>query len=305
MGYRGIALAETFKIEELFTIHYFEYMNDFSFPGESHDFWEFVCVDKGEVEIIADDVSCLLKRGDIAFHKPNEFHAVRATGSIAPNLIVVSFQCRSREMDFFANRILHIDETERSILAEIITEAKHSFQGRLDDPYQTKMRPCSETPAAYKQMIKLYLEQFLIHMLRRYTSQSMQPPKAPVKAMKIRNDSEIFRHISQYLDRNLSHHLTVEQICRDNFVSRSQLQKLLSTMTGSSIIEYFLELKIEAAKTFIRTGNMNFTQISECLGYNSIHYFSRQFKKRTGMTPSEYATSIKAMADGSFEQDKG
>ena len=46
---------------------------------------------------------------------------------------------------------------------------------------------------------------------------------------------------------------------------------------------------------------MNFTQISEQLGYTSIHYFSRQFKKVTGMTPSEYASSIKAMADGDFK----
>lgn len=50
----------------------------------------------------------------------------------------------------------------------------------------------------------------------------------------------------------------------------------------------------------IRTNRMNFTQISEHLGYTSIHYFSRQFKKVTGMTPSEYASSIKAMAEGSF-----
>ena len=39
---------------------------------------------------------------------------------------------------------------------------------------------------------------------------------------------------------------------------------------------------------------------SEHLGYTSIHYFSRQFKKTTGMTPSEYASSIKAMAEARF-----
>lgn len=302
MGYRGITLTETLRIEELFTIHYFEYMSDFSFPGESHDFWEFICVDKGEAQISADGVPFLLKRGDIAFHKPNEFHAVRATGSIAPNLIVVSFQCRSREMDFFSQKLFHVDETERGILAEIVTEAKRGFEGRLDDPYQTEMFPRRDAPVACRQIIKLYLEQFLLHMLRRYSSSYMLPPQAPVKATKARNDTEIFNNISNYLNGNLTGHLTVEQICRDNFVSRSQLQKIIGSMTGLSIIEYFVELKMEAAKTLIRTGRMNFTQISEHLGYTSIHYFSRQFKNKTGMTPSEYASSIKAMADGSFEQ---
>ena len=53
----------------------------------------------------------------------------------------------------------------------------------------------------------------------------------------------------------------------------------------------------ELAKELIREKNMNFTQIADYLGYTSIHYFSRQFKKIAGMTPSEYASSIKALSE--------
>ena len=41
MDYQGLALANEFQIDELFSLHYFEYMNSFYFPGESHPFWEF------------------------------------------------------------------------------------------------------------------------------------------------------------------------------------------------------------------------------------------------------------------------
>ena len=58
MDYQGLALANEFQIDELFSLHYFEYMNSFYFPGESHPFWEFVCVDNGEVTIGAGDRSC-------------------------------------------------------------------------------------------------------------------------------------------------------------------------------------------------------------------------------------------------------
>ena len=51
------------------------------------------------------------------------------------------------------------------------------------------------------------------------------------------------------------------------------------------------------AKELIRTERMNFTQISDRLGYTSIHYFSRQFKKITGMTPSEYSSSIQMLSE--------
>ena len=51
MNYKSIDLKDCITVDKIFTIHYFEYMSDFSFPGESHDFWEFICVDKGDVKI--------------------------------------------------------------------------------------------------------------------------------------------------------------------------------------------------------------------------------------------------------------
>ena len=68
MSYQGIRLSEELMIDQLFSLHYFEYMNSFYFPGESHPFWEFVCVDKGDVTIGAGDRSFVLRRGQIAFH---------------------------------------------------------------------------------------------------------------------------------------------------------------------------------------------------------------------------------------------
>ena len=63
------------------------------------------------------------------------------------------------------------------------------------------------------------------------------------------------------------------------------------------MIDFFTKMKVEYAKELIREKNQNFTQISEFLGYSSIHYFSRQFKKITGMTPSEYTASIMARSE--------
>ncbi|MEG1292535.1 MAG: AraC family transcriptional regulator, partial [Lachnospiraceae bacterium] len=71
MSYTSVSLDEIFKINNLYTIHYFEYMSDFSFEGESHNFWEFCFVDKGEVGITTSTATTILKKGDIAFHQPN------------------------------------------------------------------------------------------------------------------------------------------------------------------------------------------------------------------------------------------
>ena len=305
MGYKGTVLKNSITINKIYSIHYFEYMSDFSFEGESHNFWEFICVDKGEVGVTAGKTFTILKKGDVAFHQPNEFHNVQATGTIAPNLVVISFQCDDEAMRFFKKRILRIDEMERNLLADIIIEARHCFDCRLDDPYLQNMPQKEPEMFGAEQLICLYLEHFLIHLIRRYSNPIVlrkRPARIETpKSTKQKSDTEIFNRVVDYLENHISAPVTIEQICKDNLIGRSQLQKIFKERCKLGIIEYFSLMKVNAAKEMIRTNRMNFTQISEQLGYSSIHYFSRQFKKVTGMTPSEYASSIKAMADGSFE----
>ena len=300
MGYNGVDLKNSISIGKIYSIHYFEYMSDFSFEGEMHNFWEFICVDKGEVGVTGDKTFTVLKKGEIAFHQPNEFHSVQATGGIAPNLVVISFDCRNPAMDFFRSGIFKIDDLERNLLANIIIEARNCFCCRLDDPYLQNM-PQKESPVfGAEQMILNYLEHFLIHLIRRYSAPGAPVLSNPAKAAKLKSDDEIFSRITDYLENNVCVPLSIEQICHDNLIGRSQLQKIFRERCGMGIIEYFSHMKIDAAKELIRTERMNFTQISEQLGYTSIHYFSRRFKIETGMTPSEYSSSIKAMAEGKF-----
>ena len=314
MSYRGISLTSELVISQLFSLHYFEYMNSFYFPGESHLFWEFVCVDKGDVTIGAGKRSFSLTRGQIAFHEPNEFHWVKAGGKTAPCLIVVSFSSPSPLMEFFRGKILHITEPDRRLLAQIVQEARGFLTGRLDDPYQTSLSVRPDAPAGAAQIIRTCLEQFLIGLFRRYTSegcktrwetrdqpfQEKEPEPSfsvPEKTTKENADEDTFEKISQYLSINLTSHLTIDRICSDNLIGRSRLQKLFHERCGQGVIEYYSYMKVEAAKQMIRDEQMNFTQIAEALGYSSIHYFSRQFKKLAGMTPSEYASSIRAISE--------
>ena len=211
-------------------------------------------------------------------------------------------------MDFFRGKVLHVNEADRRLLARIVNEARTFLEGRLDDPYQTSLTVRSDAPPGAAQIIRTCLEQFLIGLARRYRKDSVQTVQKdirsfiPDKTTTENADEEMFSQIAAYLSDNLSSHITIEKICSDNLIGRSRLQKLFQEKCGLGIIEYFSHMKIDAAKQLIRNEQMNFTQISENLGYSSIHYFSRQFKKLTGMTPSEYASSIKAMADRNMEQ---
>ena len=297
MGYQGIRLASSIAVQKLYSLHYFEYCSDFAYPGESHDFWEFVCVDKGEILITAGEHHIRLSAGDVAFHQPNEFHDLRANGVVAPNVLVVSFSTVSRDMDFFRGKVLHIDAAERSILAAVIQEGRACFGERLDNPWQTVLTPKKAKEWGCEQMIRLKVEEFLLHIRRRYDRIVVPPEPDTLRTVRQNSDRELLRQVTDYMKAGISRHLTLDEISRDNFCSRARLQRLFCVYEKCGVIEYFNRMKIGTAREMIRTGSMNFTQIADFLGYCSVHYFSRQFRRQTGMSPSEYASSIKAAAE--------
>lgn len=295
MAFESMLLVDQLKIESIYTVHYFEYRSDFRFDGERHDFWEFQCVDKGTAEVRTDNDVHILNRGQVIFHKPNEFHTLTAVGKNAPNIVVVSFSCHSSCMSFFESRILSISDAERTLMGMLIAEARRCIASPLDDPYLEKMEMREDSLFGSHQLMRLYLEEMLICMIRRHTVPQLIIPDSKFSGMK--SHSAVYNKILFYLEEHIREFVTIEDICHDNLIGRSQLQKLFREYHQCGVIEFFSQMKIEFAKQLIRENQMNFTQISDFLGYSSIHYFSRQFKKITGMTPSEYATSIKMLSE--------
>lgn len=195
-------------------------------------------------------------------------------------------------MDFFASRVLGVDPDLRVCLQRIIHEAQLAFDCDLSDPFLTGMTTRDKSVFGSEQLIGLTLEQLLIELYRRNSGNPdcLGVPRS--RPAHIHTDNQIFRLIVEYMERSLGRSLHLEDICRDNLISRSAAQKLFREITGGGVMDYFTAMKIEYAKVLIREKRLNFTQIAQALGYSSIHYLSRQFRQKTGMTLTEYSKSV-------------
>lgn len=293
MNYIKTKLEDVFDIKRIVSIHYFEYSKNYVYEGEKHNFWEFLYVDKGEVEVMADTTGFKLKQGEIIFHKPNEFHNVWANGKVAPNLVVISFECLSNSMDFFKNKILTIGDYEKNLLINIIKESKEAFSSPLNIPALTKLEKREEQLFGCEQLIRIYLSQLLITLVRK--DNYIKAESRISKLTKQRSDDDTVKKIVTYLNNHVDKDITFNDVLNFSCLSKTNLKTLFKEHLGTGVMEYYNNLKIDKAKTMIRESDYNFTEISELLGYSSIHYFSRHFKKATGMTPSQYASSIKVM----------
>ena len=291
MNYIGCIPEQVFNINKIYSIHYFEYVKDFSFEGEKHDFWEFVYIDKGAIEAIGGDKKHTLIKGDIIFHKPNEFHKLKANGRIAPNLIIISFSSDNKKIEWFNNKLLRVGNEEKNILARIIHEAGNAFSSRLDDPFLPELQRKQNQTFASEHLIQLYMEQFLIGLARKEMHINIQD--APASPLKEKTSKDAFNKVIDYFEKNIISAPNLDTVCRATGYSCTYIENVFKEKTGRSVMEYYKITKLEKAKELIREGNYTFTQISSVLNYSSIHYFSKIFKKIIGMTPTEYSSSVK------------
>lgn len=278
-------------VDAIVTVHYLEHAKNYAFQGESHDFWELVYADKGGVTAMAGDVVYDMKQGQMLFHRPNEFHKLSANGTVAPNVVIVSFVSTSPAMAFFEHRELFATQRQRELLSQIVREARQAFSCPLGDPHLPQMTCADDAPFGAQQMIQLSLEALLIDIVR--TGTTVERPRV-TSSVKQRADHELTDRVIAYMDEHLCDNLSFATICLFSAQSATNLKTIFKAVTGMGVMEYYRHLKIERAKQLLREGSGNITQIADRLGYTSVHYFSRHFKQATGMTPREYTLSVQA-----------
>ena len=109
----------------------------------------------------------------------------------------------------------------------------------------------------------------------------------------LHSENEVIRRAQQFVTAHICEKLSVPLVARNVDVSPSYLTALFQKHLSISPGEYIRRVKLQESKQLIRQGNLNFTEIAAALNYSTVHHFSRQFKEKFGITPTEYAKSVK------------
>ena len=235
------------------------------YPDDFHDFPEIFCMAEGQGCVTVNGKKHSLKAGQIIIYAPNSVHG-KCTSGIAE---IISFETANPFPLDFCDRVITLTGSQRTLLHQIIDETRPMFETRIG---VKGMVLKSHIDGYAVQNIKNKLELFLLDIIR--------PGKG------YRQDG--IHHITDYLMANIHRMLTLQEMSSELGMSISSLKRLVQDTCSKSPAEYFADLKIEEAKRLISASPMNMTQISESLGFSSVHYFSRVFKRKTGRSPSEY-----------------
>ena len=274
-------------VSRIANIHYFEFTHNYNTKGDRHAFCELVYVDSGALHIRADNFCGALTENQMILHGANETHSLACPDDLAPNVIIIGFECESDALAPFSRRAVTLSEPLKRLLAEIIREGRAVFLPPYDKPNVTDMKKRENYPFGADQLIKLLLETFLIKLVREESAAAPVREEAP-------GGDALTRGIVEYVRRNFTEKISLGELAFLFGTNRTTLCRTFRAATGQTLVEYVNGLKIREAKRLMRAGGMTFTEIAEALRFDSIHYFSRVFKKTENMTPSEYIHTVKS-----------
>ena len=285
------SIHNAFTVDSIITVYYLDWEQAMQKSQNGHDvsysFWQLLYIDRGEYTCSIGEEVYTLSSGQMILAEPNK---VRTSLSCKNAMIaIISFRCDSKGMDEIKNKAITLSDDDRKLLSRVLTAGTDIFKAVTDDPHYDGQEPKDGTSDYELQMIKNSLELLFINVYEPYRKEIKGQPSAQNQ---INYYEKKFRLIESYMLDNLSENITLDELSMATGFSLSTIKRIFQSQAGCGALHYFIKLKIKEAKRLIKETDMSITEISEKLGFSSIHYFSRIFKNITGVSPSQYAKSV-------------
>ena len=103
-----------------------------------------------------------------------------------------------------------------------------------------------------------------------------------------RTDNEIVKRMCSCVLESTDSEVSLKSVSEKLFMNRTYLSEVFRQKTGIQFVEYLTMIKMERAKILLAEGRLKTYEIAEKLGFKDIEYFSRLFKRFTGIPPAEY-----------------
>lgn len=265
------------------------------YEPESHDFWEFIYVRSGTLLLTVEGREYEIPANRIIFYPPNSVHSWCAKTNVC-FIDVLSFESNAQEMNYFYTAPINLTDSEILLLSKIFSEGSEILT--LIPPGAPIKGQTLKTgiPIYRLQHMKKQIELFLIEIFNRTTPFDAQEL---LNRKRLKSVTETNEKIIRCLTENIEKPLSLEQIGKLTGISVTHMKRTFKKHHDGGIIDYFILLKIDRAKKLITETELSFTEISDSLGFSSSAYFSRTFKKKTGLTPSEYLRKVNKIAESS------
>jgi AraC-like DNA-binding protein len=260
--------------------------------AHSHDFIELVFFAEGSSVHQYAGKHYPLAPGDVFIIHPNEPHAyvlskkVRLFNTLfLPETLTPDLPYLERIEGFFdlvmvepffrseagLRGKVHLDTPTRLRVQELILEMKRELDRRA---------PGYEA-AARAMLVQLLVQVARFRTLALRDAQTADSEEASEKRALVRD-------CINYIEEHYPDEIRLERLADRAYLSPEYFSKVFKRLTSQTPIEFINTVRVDKAKQLLATSSLPVTDIAYRIGFHDANYFSRQFKKSTGVTPGDY-----------------
>ena len=248
-------------------------------PIHSHrDYVEFTVVTGGGGVVTTNGHPTRVGVGDVYVSFAGDFHEI------------VSDVDSPLKYDFTA--IYTTDESMLSSIAQIQRDF-HSPESRVirNDKIRSVLSGAIAEISAGEQMSDVILEsmfrQLLAYMIRSF--HSVKPVRYSSEAV----DAEsLCYQVMNYIDTHIYTMKSLSEVAAELSYNYNYLSNLYKRTTGDTVMSYYRDRRLEAARLLLLEGRATVTAVASALGYSSLYTFSRAFKEKFGVPPTKVAHAV-------------
>ncbi len=277
MEWKSFAVKQLFKIDKMYSLFIREAEQGFNFKGETHNFWECVYVDAGEVCVTAGESVFEISSGEMVLHSPLELHNFFVRSKSA-RLYIFSFSVEG-EFEENLGRVYTLRSSEKNILQRLF-EFTDSNCVKYDDlkdirGFNHRLKLFEKSPI-YSHTVYTYLTELFLSLMQIKTSKRVSDSP----------EAKLFNVAVDYMNAHIQENLSVEEIAKHIGISVSGLKRVFNKYADMGVHKYFLAIKIKAATQLLQSGE-SVCAVAERLGFSSQGYFSATYSREMGINPSK------------------
>ncbi len=254
----------------------------------SHSFFEIVYVLEGSAEHTINGHSMILHTGDYFLINLKSKHQYVSIGDTCdfkvinclfePEFIDKTLEGAHSFAEILNNYLVKFGYNK--FTDRLTNNAYHDSDGFLRSVFLKMQEEYKDKASGWRDVIRSLLVTLLIFLARNDTEAD-------------EGGALFVRHIKEHVAENYMNEVNLSDIARDLHISLTYASVIFKGATGMTFRDYLLKFRIEKACDLLRISDKTIAEIAELVGYTDAAFFYKVFKRRLGLTPSEYRVKQK------------